>query len=177
VGRREALASRQRWTALSVERRELLTGKLVGLWYAPSDAAAFDSWAIDKQQALVLFIDRLTQKGLWHLVKQVSNVYGEGGVGLEFLAWPMIDSTLRRRKDFTRLFATHKGTLGGFYEKGRREAVLHFLFKEGEPQQWSVHFDLYSPVYSLASALKHMRYEVLGRVTPDWRAIRRCLNT
>jgi hypothetical protein len=164
------------WASLSNATRELLTGKLAGLWGAPTDEAAFDSWADDKKQALLLLLMRMEAKELWHLVKQVTNVYGEGGVGLEFLAWPMIESTLSRRRDFTRLFANHKDTTGGFYEKERGDAVLHFLFQEGEPRTWYVHFDLYSPVHSPASALKHLRHEFIGKVKPNWRMIAACLN-
>ncbi len=166
-----------RWTDLSPVAGELLAGKLEGLWQAATDAAAFDSWTVDKQQAMLLLLGRLQAKGLWHLVKRVTNVYGEGGVGLQFVAWPMIESTLSRRKDFTRRFANHKDTSGGFYEKQRSDAVLHFLFQEGDPRIWYVHFDLYSPVHSPASALKHLWHEFIGRVKPDWRAIAKCLNT
>ena len=164
------------WSSLSIATRELLTGKLIGMWGAPSDQAAFDSWAVDKQQALILLAHRLNEKGLWHVVKQVTNVYGEGGVGIQFLAWPLIESTLRRRPDFTRRFANHKDTTGGFYEKRRSEAVLHFLFQEGDPRQWYVHFDLYSPVHSPGSAWKHLRYEFLSKTKPDWRRIAKSLN-
>ena len=164
------------WASLSNATRELLTGRLAGLWGAPTDEAAFDSWADDKKQALLLVLMRMEAKGLWHLVKRVTNVYGEGGVGIQFLAWPMIESTLSRRSDFTRLFANHKDTAGGFYEKKRGEAVLHFLFQEGEPRTWYVHFDLYSPVHSPASMWKHVRHEMIGRVKPDWRMIAECLN-
>jgi hypothetical protein len=164
------------WSDLSSELRELLSGKLAGLWQAPSDEAAFESWPVDKQQALILLLRRLHEKNLWRLIKQVTNIYGEGGVGLQFIAWPMIESTLERRKDFTRLFANHKDTSGGFYEKERDRAVLHFLYQEGDPRTWYVHFDLYSPVHSPRSALMHLRHEFLGRVRPDWRMIARYLN-
>jgi hypothetical protein len=163
------------WADLSDDTRELLTGKLAGCWGAPGDAAAFDSWTLDKKQALLLLLYRLRAKQLWHLVKQITNVYGEGGVGLQFDAWPMIHSTLSQRPDFTQRFASHKDTSGGFYEKERAEAVLHFLFQEGEPRTWYVHFDLYSPVHSPGSALKHLRYEFLGKVRPDWRMIAKSL--
>jgi hypothetical protein len=165
------------WADLSRETRELLTGKLAGLWGAPSDAAAFNSWTFDKKQALLLLLKRLHAKQLWHLVKRITNVYGEGGVGLQFEAWPMIESTLSRRRDFTRRFANHKDTSGGFYEKERGEAVLHFLYQEGRPRTWYVHFDLYSPVHSFGSALRHLRHEFLGKVKPDWRMIAKSLNT
>jgi hypothetical protein len=159
------------WSDLSVETRESLTGRLVGLWGAESDQAAFDSWPVDKQQAMLQLLMRMKEKELWHLVRQVTNVYGEGGVGLQFAAWPMIESTLRRREDFTTRFANHKDTSGGFYERLRDQVVLHFLFQEGNPRTWYVHFDLYSPVHSVGSALKHLRHEFLGKLKPDWRVI------
>lgn len=165
------------WTDLSEETKDLLTGKLAGLWGAASDRAAFDSWPLDKQQALLLLLKRMHAKKLWHLVKRITNVYGEGGVGLQFEAWPMIESTLTRRNDFTRLMANHKDTHGGFYEKKRAAAVLHFLFQEGAPRTWYVHFDLYSPVHSPGSAWKHLRHEFMGKVKPDWRMIEKFLDT
>jgi hypothetical protein len=105
-------------------------------------------------------------------VRKIENIYGEGGVGMSFVAWPFIHSTLSSRRDFTSLLARHKDTSGGFYEKGRPEAVLHFLFQKGLPRKWFVHFDLYSPVYSLGSAWKHFRFELLGKVRPSWQMIR-----
>ena len=160
-----------KWQDLPFAKRELLQGKLAGLWGYASDAAAFESWTVDKQQALILLLDRLQAKGLWHLVKRITNVYGEGGVGLQFEAWPMIESTLTRRRDFTRLMANHKDTTGGFYERQRGEVILHFLFQEGEPRTWFVHFDLYSPVHSPRSAVRHLRHEFLGKVKPDWQMV------
>jgi hypothetical protein len=165
------------WSTLPAATKELLTGKLAGCWEAPTDAVAFDSWAFDKQQALLLVLNRMHAKGLWDLVRHVTNVYGEGGVGLQFVAWPMIESTLSRRRDFTRLFANHKDTAGGFYEKQRGDAILHFLYQEGEPRTWYVHFDLYSPVHSFSSALKHLWYESIRKVKPDWRMIANCFKT
>jgi len=146
------------------------------LWGAETDEAAFDSWSLDKKYALLLLLKRIRAKELWHLVKRIYNVYGEGGVGLQFEAWPMIESTLSRRDDFTSRFANHKDTSGGFYEKGRDEAVLHFLFQEGQPRTWYVHFDLYSPVHSAGSAWKHLRYEFMSKTKPDWRRIAKSLN-
>jgi hypothetical protein len=164
------------WATLPAATRELLRGKLAGLWGAATDAAAFDSWAPDKKQALLLLLGRLHAKGLWELVKRVTNVYGEGGVGIEFEAWPRIKSTLSARSDFTRRFANHPDTSGGFYEKDRGTAILHFLFQE-EPRRWYVHFDLYSPVHSPASVWRHLRHEYLGKTKPDWRLIAKHLNT
>lgn len=164
------------WTQLSDDEREALSGRLAGLWGAVSDEAAFNSLVVDKQQTLIILVSRLRAKNLWQVIKKIDNVYGEGGVGIGFCAWPFIISTLSGRKDFTRLFANHKDTTGGFYEKGRADAVLHFLYLDGEPQTWYVHFDLYSPIHSLVSALKHLRYEVIGKLTPDWQMIQRSLN-
>ena len=164
------------WADLSRETRERLKGKLAGLWGAETDEAAFNSWTPDKKYALLLLLNRVRAKDLWHLVKRIDNVYGEGGVGLQFDAWPMIESTLSKRKDFTRRFANHKDTSGGFYEKGRAEAVLHFLFQEGQPRKWYVHFDLYSPVHSAGSAWNHLRHEFLSKTKPDWRMIAKSLN-
>jgi hypothetical protein len=163
------------WRELPAKTREDLTGKLVGLWGAVSDEAAFDSLSEDKQQALLLVLRRMQVKDLWHLVRSIDNVYGESGVGIAFTAWPFIQSTLSRRKDFTRRFANHKDTSGGFYEKGRADAVLHFLFEEGSPRKWYVHFDLHSPVHSVGSTVKHLRYEFLGKTCPDWKMIKQCL--
>jgi len=163
------------WRQLRGDIRWDLTGKLAGLWGAPSDEDAFDSLGIDKQQALLLIFQRMRARKLWDAVRKVDNVYGEGGVGIGFTAWPRLQSRLLRSRDFTRLFANHKDTTGGFYEKGRGEAVLHFLFQEGEPRSWYVHFDLYSPVHSVRSAAQHLRYEVIANVRPDWRMIRQCL--
>lgn len=160
-----------RWSELSGPLREALTGKLAGLWDAESDEQAFDNLAIDKQQALLLILARLEAKNLWQGVRQITNVYGHGGVGIEFTPWPMIESTLSRRKDFTRLLASHRDTSGGFYEQGRGEAALHFLYVDENPRKWYVHFDLYSPVHSLGSAFRHLRHEFLGEAKPDWRMI------
>ena len=38
-------------------------------------------------------------------------------MGIAFSAWPLAESTLRGRKDFTTFMANHKGMSGGFYEK------------------------------------------------------------
>ena len=164
------------WKDLSDVEREALTGKLSGLWGAVSDEASFNSLAVDKQQTLLIMVSRLRTKDLWQIIKKIDNVYGEGGVGIGFSAWPNVLATLRGRKDFTRFLANHNDTTGGFYEKGRGDAVLHFLYVDGEPQKWYVHFDLYSPVHSPFSALSHLRHEFVGKLTPDWQMIKRSLN-
>lgn len=174
MAKEATVAASLTWAELSDDTRDLLCGKLVGLWGAASDAAAFDSWPIGKKQGLLLLLKRMHSKGLWRFVKQVTNVYGEGGVGLRFLAWPMIESTLSKRRDFTRMFANHHDTTGGFYERQRPRAILHFLYQDGDPRQWYVHFDLYSPVHSPASAVRHLYYESMRNVRPDWRMIAKC---
>jgi hypothetical protein len=164
--------ARLHWRDLSDDVREALSGKLAGLWGSVADEEIFDALPVEKQQALLLFVSRFRMLELWHLVKRIINIYGEGGVGIEFTAWPMIESTLSRRKDFTRFLANHKGTSGGFYEKGRPEASLHFLYLNETQQKWYGHFDLYSPIHSPISALKHFSKEYLGQFKPDWRIIR-----
>jgi hypothetical protein len=163
------------WKDLPFELRDELTGKLHNLYDARGDEPAFDSLAVDKQQALLLLLKRMQQKQLWPAVRRIENVYGLGGVGMQFNAWPVLESTLARRRDFTRLFARHSQTSGGFYERGRPRAALHFIFQKCDPVKWYVHFDLYNPVFSLSSLALHMRYEVLGKLTPDWRQIRASL--
>lgn len=170
----DGLQTQITWRSLPADVRWDLGGKLAGLWGAPSDEDAFNSLAVDKQQALLLILERLRDTKLWDAVRKIDNVYGEGGVGISFTAWPILESRLGRRKDFTRLFANHKTTTGGFYERGRSEGILHFLFQEGEPRIWYVHFDLYSPIHSLKSAARHLRHEVIGKVRPDWKMIREC---
>ena len=159
------------WRDLSFEVREALTGKLVGLYGAPGDAMAFDALPEDKQQALLLVLRRMREKQLWHLTRRIQNVYGLHGVGLSFSAWPMIESTLSSHRDFTKRFANHKDCSGGFYEKGRPRAILHFLYQDGDPRKWYVHFDLFSSVYSPRSALSHLRHEVWRKLRPDWKTI------
>lgn len=169
------MSSHLRWQDLSQDISELLSGKLSGLWGELSDEAAFDSLPVDKQQALLLILDRLQARNLWTAVRKITNVYGEGGVGIDFFAWPFIESTLSRRSDFTQRFAKRKAVSGGFYEKGPRQVVLHFLYQSVEPRQWHVHFDLYNPLYSAANALRHMRYEHFSKRKPDWITIKEAL--
>ena len=163
------------WKDLTFGVRDELTGKLDDLYGAEGDESAFDLLAIDKQQALLLLLSRMREKDLWRAVRKIENVYGLGGVGMQFKAWPMLESTLERRRDFTSLFARHSKTSGGFYERGRPRAGLHFVFQAGEPVNWYVHFDLYNPVFSLRSLALHLRYEVLGKSNPDWRRIKASL--
>jgi hypothetical protein len=163
------------WKDLAFDIRDQLSGKLSDLYGVHGDESAFNSLAIDKQQALLLLQRRIEEKSLWHTVRKIENVYGLGGVGMEFKAWPMIESTLRRRRDFTRLLAKHSHTSGGFYERGRPRAALHFIFQNGVPVRWYVHFDLHNPVFSPKSFGLHLRFEVLGKLKPDWRQIKASL--
>ena len=163
------------WSELADDLREALKGKLAGLWDAATDEAAFDALSIDKQQALLLIMMRLQEKDLWHLVRNIVNVYGEGGVGIEFIPWPLLESTLARSREFTSRWARHRDTSGGFYEKSRTNAVLHFLYVDATPRRWYVHFDLHSPVHSAASVIRHLRHELIRKTTPDWRMIKEAL--
>jgi hypothetical protein len=174
----EVVADRLSWPNLPPDFRAALAGRLAGLWGAPTDDASFDSLAVDKQQALLLLLRRMLQLDLWAVVRKVTNIYGEGGVGMAFDAWPVVVATLTRRRDFTRRFANHRNTTGGFYERGRGAGVLHFLYvdKPGQPRAWQVHFDLYSPVHSPLSVLRHLRHEFIAKYTPDWRAITTALS-
>ncbi len=159
-----------------MEAGEALEGKLKGLYGATCDREAFDNLALDKQQALLLLAHRLRGPGLWRMVRRVENVYGVGGVGMNFSAWPELQSALSARKDFTTLFATHKDNGGGFLERGSAQASLHFLYRdEGVGRRWAVHFDLFNPWSSPINAVRHLFYEKLKGVTPDWRVIRSAL--
>jgi hypothetical protein len=160
------------WKDLPAGVREALTGKLAGLWQHPTDEDFFNWCPVDKQQTLLIMASRLMAKGLWHPVEKITDVWGVHGVGIKFIPAAGVLGMLRSRKDFTRFMARHKGTTGGFYEKGRGDAVLHFIYTDGDPQEWGIHFDLYSPLHSLPSIFKHLRYEFLGHLFPDWQMIK-----
>jgi hypothetical protein len=169
-------AERLRWLRLSDEVRDALERKLKGLYGAARDEEAFDNLDVNKQQALLLLAHRLREVGLWGAIRRVENVYGRGGVGINFRAWPGLLAELRGRKDFTKLFATHRGNTGGFIERARKSASLHFLYQETDEQRlWAVHFDLHNPWSSPASAVRHLLYEKIRGGTPDWRSIRAAL--
>ena len=42
-----------KWRELPIQVREDLGGRLTGIWGASSDEEAFDSFSVDKQQALL----------------------------------------------------------------------------------------------------------------------------
>ena len=165
------------WRELPREWRDLLDRRLIGLYGAESDETAFAALAVDKQQALLILLRRFHELNLWETVRRVENVYGLGGVGMNFAAWPFIKSTLQRRHDFTRRFANHRDTTGGFIERGVGRASLHLLFIDGQEgtRRWAAHFDLYNPWASPANAWRHLLHEKLRGYTPDWRAINESL--
>ena len=153
-------------------------GKLGGLYSVEGDEDAYAALALDKREALSLLARRLIEIDLWRAVGRIVNVYGLGGVGFYFSATFDLESELRRRKDFTRKFARHRGNSGGFLEKGRRSASLHFLYidtKSGE-REWHAHLDLYGPWGSLMSIAKHLRHEHWGTFHPDWRIMKRFID-
>lgn len=168
---RSAEESRLRWRRLPVETREALEYRLEGLYGHQQDEAAFDSLQVDKQQSLLLVARRFQELGLWSAVRRVENVYGRGGVGMNFAARPALKSKLSRDKNFTTRFAGHHDTSGGFIERGRARASLHILFVENGERRWAAHFDLYNPWAWPLNTWRHLLYEKICGVTPDWRAI------
>ena len=150
-------------------------GKLEGLYGWGTDEEVYAALPVDKRAALLLLAKRLTQVDLWRAVGRIVNVYGLGGVGLYFAALVNLESELRLRKDFTRHFARHRDNTGGFLEKYRRHASLHFLYidpPEGE-RQWHAHLDLYGPMGSVSTTARHLLHERFGKFRPDWRIMKR----
>ncbi|HEY0545942.1 MAG TPA: hypothetical protein VGC91_11240 [Pyrinomonadaceae bacterium] len=161
------------WSDLREETRLALARKLEGLYGHERDETAFDFLALDKQQALLLLMRRLSELRLWEAVRRIENVYGLGGVGMSFTAWPVLLSSLQRHDNFTTLFANHKDNARGFLERGRPCASLHFLY--GDARSWAVHFDLYNPWASPLNAWRHLLHEKIRGETPDWKAIKKAL--
>ncbi len=156
------------------EMPAMFRGKLDGLYGRQSDEQAYSALPVDKREALALLARRLTEVGLWTAVGRIVNVYGLGGVGMYFNATVDLVSKLRGRKDFTRAFARHRDNTGGFLEKNRRRASLHFLYinaASGE-REWHVHLDLYGPLGSIVSSIKHLFYERWRKFRPDWRMMK-----
>jgi hypothetical protein len=153
---------------------EEFRGRLQGLYGCEGYEEAYAALALDKREALFLLARRLIEIDLWHAVGTIVNVYGKGGVGMYFSATLDLEAELRSRRDFTRKFARHRDNTGGFLEKSRRHASLHFLYidtAEGK-REWHVHLDLYGPFGSLASMTKHLYHERWRRFRPDWRMVR-----
>lgn len=174
------------WHELSLNARAVLDGKLRGLYEHSADDSAFDALRVDKQQSLLIFARRLTELNLWDSIKRIENVYGAGGVGINFSAWPLLETMLRRRADFTAILAAHKDASAGFLERGRTLASLHFLRAARQPEPnnlrqkgsvnfWSAHFDLHSPLAFPFGMWKHLLHEKLRSVTPDWHRIKHAL--
>jgi hypothetical protein len=159
------------WDSLPRHLRSALEGRLAGLYGAPDDARAFDALAEDKRGALLIFVRRLGELKLWDAVVRVTNVYGEGGVGLAFVAGEDLSRRLRESPRFTSRFAAHGDTAEGFFERGRRRATLHLLRARRGADDWAAHFDLHSPVADPLSALRHLWRERLLKRTPGWEEI------
>lgn len=160
------------WDNLPETLRVALERKLEGLYGGLKDEDVFNHLAVDKQQALLILARRFLALNLWDAVRRIENLYGEGGVGMNFLAWPYLKSTLERRRDFTMLFASHHNTTRGFIERGTRLASLHILYSDDSTRRgWEAHFDLYNPWASPVNAWRHLLHEKVRRETPGWRTI------
>lgn len=163
-----------KWSELSEEERLRYQGRLSGLWGHKGDEAAYDSLTRDKQEALALISERLVKLDLWKSVGKIVNVYGCSGVGFYFGATTDLEAELSRRPKFTRTFARHHDNTGGFIEKGRKRASLHFLYidpEQGE-REWHAHLDLYGPYGSMLTTAQHLYYERWKRFRPDWKLMK-----
>ena len=158
------------WAELPEPIRSNLKGKLAGLYGYDEDETAFAAVPQDKREALVLLVRRLVGLDLWKSVERIVNVYGRGGVGMYFSATWDLESDLSRRCDFTRKFARHSDNSGGFLEKDRRRASLHFLYIDNGSgaRDWHVHLDFYGPMGSFVSTAQHLYYERWQKFRPDW---------
>src|SRR5881394_2211980 len=108
------------WRELSDDTRAALSGKLAGLFGCAETNSVFESLAIERQQALLLILRRMQELRLWDSVHFVTNVYGEGGVGIDFISWPNLRSILTRRADFTTRLAGRRNNEGGFRERKKQ---------------------------------------------------------
>lgn len=149
-------------------------GHLAGMYGWGSDEDVYARLPEDKRAALLLIERRLTEKNLWRAVGKIVNVYGVGGVGLYFDGLIDLETELAARGDFTRWFARHADNSGGFLERGRRHASLHFLYidKLPAPREWHVHLDLYGPMGSWLTTSKHLLHERWRKFRPDWRMMK-----
>ena len=167
--------ARLRWNELAETLRADLAHKLEGLYGHLDDESAFDTLAVDKQQALLLFARRFKALNLWPEIESIENVYGLGGVGLNVRARHGLSATLAAHGRFSSRFAAHGDTAGGFFETGRQRAALHFLRMRGDAPLWSIHFDLHAPAATPLSLLRHFWHEKWHGERPDWRAIKAAL--
>ena len=162
------------WTELPESIRCSLQGKLAGLYGYAEDATAFAAMAQDKRETLVLLMRRLVGLDLWKGVGKIVDVYGQGGVGMYFSATSDLDSALRSRSNFSRKFARHRHNSGGFLERNRRRAALHFLYIDNGrgTRDWHVHLDFYGPIGSFFSTTQHLYYERWQKFRPDWQVMK-----
>ena len=161
-----------KWPSLHDDTKTALGGKLAGLYGWSRTDEVFDSLAMNRQQALLLLLRRFQELTLWDAVRNVTNVYGEGGVGIDFIAWPLLRTTLERRKDFTRLLAGHRNNEGGFRERKKVDGpALHIVMVETNKGRWAAHFDLYDPLSSPLNLWRHIYHEAWRGELPDWRVI------
>ena len=162
------------WAELPESIRCSFKGKLAGLYGYGDDATAFGAATQDKREALVLLMRRLVGLDLWKCVRKIVDVYGQGGVGMYFSATSDLDSALRSRSDFSRKFARHRHNSGGFLERNRRRAALHFLYVDSSSgnRDWHVHLDFYGPIGSFVSTTQHLYYERWQKFTPDWQIMK-----
>jgi hypothetical protein len=167
--------ARLHWNELPQATRSDLINKLEGLYGFVEDEAAFDALAEDKQQGLLLFLNRLKDLNLWQEIERIENVYGIGGVGMNFRARSTLSAKLAEHRKFTSRFATHGDCAEGFFEVGRARAALHLLRMKDDARGWAVHFDLYAPVSTPLSAFSHFWREKWRGETPDWREIKASL--
>ena len=163
------------WAELPEVVRSHLEGKLAGLYGHDEDETAFAAVPQDKREALVLLMRRLMGLELWKSVGKIGNVYGRGGVGMYFSATSDLESELGSRRDFTRKFARHRDNSGGFLERNRRRASLHFLYidNSGGGRDWHVHLDFYGPMGPFLSIAQHLYYERWQKFRPDWQIMKR----
>ena len=162
------------WAEISAEKRERYRERLSGLYGHEGDEAAYNALTRDKQEALDLISARLISHDLWRHIGRIVNVYGRGGVGMYFCAVSDLESDLHSRRQFTRTFARHFDNTGGFLEKGRKHASLHFLYidpGQGD-REWHVHLDLYGGWGSIVTAIQHLFYERWRKFRPDWRIMK-----
>jgi hypothetical protein len=162
-----------KWREISAEIRATLDRRLEGFYGGKFDETVFEALSLDKQQALLILARRFRELKLWEAVRRVTNLWGEGGVGMHFQAWPFLESTLERLGKFSTWFAKHHNTTRGFIERGTgRHPSLHVLYADGgETRGWEAHFDLYNPWASPFNAWRHLVHEKIRKETPDWRII------
>lgn len=160
------------WAELSAAAQLALTGKLEGLYGQPTASAAFASLAPDKQQALLLLWQRFAEYDLWEHLRHIENVYGVGGVGMNFSAWPTFSAVLNWHPRFTSRLAKRRNTTGGFRELRVRQCGLHLLYNgDGDARRWDAHFDRYNPLFSPHNTVRHIWHEVLHSRAPDWAVV------